>query len=103
MIVEFCKELRIPAALPGLACTAIESQIRRVISRDHDCGHGFVIARRSLMEIEGLMVSGPGSVDRHFGYTAPEGKEHTWIVVRINRIEYYSAGGSLAVQALASP
>jgi hypothetical protein len=55
------------------------------------------------MEIEGLMVSGPGSVDRHFGYTAPEGKEHTWIVVRINRIEYYSAGGSLAVQALASP
>jgi hypothetical protein len=28
------------------------------------------------MEIEGLMVSGPGSVDRHFRQTAPEGKEH---------------------------
>ncbi len=38
------------------------------------------------MEIEGLMVSGPGSVDRHFGHTAPKSKEHTWIVVRINRI-----------------
>jgi hypothetical protein len=66
-------------------CTAIESQIRRVISRNHGRDHGFVMARSSLMEIEGLMVSGPGSVDRHFGHTAPEGKEHTWIVVRINR------------------